>query len=201
MGVEVAARSANVGAAVISITTAYQANVGAGLISTANTVTSAYQANVGAGLISSAVNINATDDTASNASFYPVFVGAVGSIQTAKGSSTKLYFNPSTGTLNATIFNSLSDINSKQNIETIQNSLEKVLQLRGVSFEWIDNNNKAIGLIAQEVEPIVPEVVNTNEDGIKSVSYDSIVGLLIEAIKEQQKQIDELKKQITGENK
>jgi hypothetical protein len=181
---------ANVGVAVIS----GQANVGAGLI--AYQITS--QANVGAGLITSAGNINATDDTSTAASFYPVIVGALGSLQTAKGSSTKFYFNPSTGTLNATIFNSLSDISSKQNIQTIENSLEKVLQLRGVSFEWIDNKNKSIGVIAQEVEKILPEVVSENENRIKSVSYDSIIALLIEAIKEQQKQIDELKHIIRG---
>ena len=70
--------------------------------------------------------------------------------------------------------------------------------MRGVSFNWIDNKRPAIGIIAQEVEQIIPEVVDTNENGIKSVSYDSIIALLIESIKEQQKQIDELKNFIGG---
>jgi hypothetical protein len=87
----------------------------------------------------------------------------------------------------------LSDINSKENIETIANSLEKVLRMRGVSFVWKDNKNKSIGIIAQEIEKVVPEIVNTDSGGVKSVNYDSIIGLLIEAIKEQQCQINELK--------
>ena len=61
-------------------------------------------------------SINATEESTTNASHYPVFLPSVGTAQTAEASSTKLYFNPSTGTLNATIFNSLSDIKSKQNI-------------------------------------------------------------------------------------
>ena len=138
----------------------------------------------GAGGGASADLINATDDTTTNSSHYPTFVAAAGSDQTAKVTTTKLYFNPSTGQLNATDFNSLSDINSKDNINTLNNALEKVLQLRGVSFTWRDNERPAIGVIAQEVEQIVPEVVHTNEEGIKSVSYDSLVALLIEALKE-----------------
>ena len=82
--------------------------------------------------------------------------------------------------------------------------------MRGVTFRWKDNKNKAMGIIAQEVEIIIPEIVNTNENGTKSVSYDSIIGLLIEAIKEQQKSIKELESKINilfekyhqiGENK
>jgi hypothetical protein len=68
--------------------------------------------------------------------------------------------------------------------------------MRGVTFQWKDNKNKSMGIIAQEVESIIPEIVDTNEKGIKSVSYDSIVGLLIEAIKEQQKTIDVLNHKI-----
>jgi hypothetical protein len=144
--------------------------------------------------------INATNDASTNANHYPVFVAAAGSNQTAEVTTTKLYFNPSTGTLNATIFNTLSDINSKTNIKTLENSLNTVLKLRGVSFNWADNGNKSIGVIAQEIEQIVPEIVNTNENGIKSVTYDSIIGLLIEAIKQQQQQINDLYQCIKGNN-
>jgi hypothetical protein len=125
-----------------------------------------------------------------------VFVAGVGSNQTAEASSTKLYFNPSTGTLNATIFNTLSDVNTKENIHTLEDAMYKVLQMRGVSFTWKDNGNKSIGVIAQEVQKIIPEIVNTNENGSMSLSYDSIIGLLIEAIKEQQGSIRELEKKI-----
>jgi hypothetical protein len=120
-------------------------------------------------------------------------VGAAGSAQTIKVTTTKFNFDASTGQLNATIYNTLSDLAKKENIKTLENSLEKILLMRGVSFEWKDNHNKSIGVIAQEIEKVVPEIVNTNSQGIKSVSYDSIIGLLIEAIKEQQKQINIIK--------
>jgi hypothetical protein len=70
------------------------------------------------------------------------------------------------------------------------------MQMRGVSFQWKDNKNKSIGVIAQEVEKVLPEIVNTNENGTKSISYDSIIGLLIEAIKEQQGSIVDMEKKI-----
>ena len=78
---------------------------------------------------------------------------------------------------------------------TIPNALDKVKDLRGVSFSWKENGRKSIGLIAQEVEKIIPELVNET-DGVKSLAYGNIVGLLIEAIKEQQNQIDELKRRL-----
>ena len=86
-----------------------------------------------------------------------------------------------------------SDERLKTNIETIPNALEKVCNLRGVSFK--KDGKQSIGVIAQEVEKVVPEVVQTGEDEleIKAVAYGNMVGLLIEAIKEQQKEIEELK--------
>jgi hypothetical protein len=78
-----------------------------------------------------------------------------------------------------------SDERKKTNIEVIPNALEKVLQLRGVTFEKLDDGNRRhAGIIAQEVEKVLPEVVYTAEDGTKSVAYGNLVGLLIEAIKE-----------------
>lgn len=135
-----------------------------------------------------------TDDTTTNGNRYILFANQTSStLTTSYVSSTKMYFNPSTGKLNATAFNSLSDFNKKENIQTLQDATSKVLKMRGVSFTWKGTNDKSIGLIAQEVEKILPEVVSTCEDGVKSISYDSIVGLLIEAFKEQQKTIDGLK--------
>ena len=87
-----------------------------------------------------------------------------------------------------------SDEKLKENIQTIENALEKVLSLRGVEYDRIDSGDHQIGVIAQEVEKIVPAVVYGDE--IKSVAYANLVGLLIEAIKEQQKEIDELKKNL-----
>jgi acyl-[acyl carrier protein]--UDP-N-acetylglucosamine O-acyltransferase len=77
----------------------------------------------------------------------------------------------------------ISDKNLKNNIKTLENALDKVNKLRGVEFNWKDTGNKEIGLIAQEVEQIVPELV-IESDGTKSVRYPNLVALLIEAIKE-----------------
>jgi len=83
-----------------------------------------------------------------------------------------------------------SDRRFKHNIETIDNALDKVTKMRGVSYE--KDNRNSIGVIAQEVEEVIPEVVHTDTDGMKSVAYGNIVGVLIEAIKEQQKRIEAL---------
>jgi len=91
-----------------------------------------------------------------------------------------------------------SDARVKENVKTIPNALEKVSKLRGVEYNRIGESEKSIGVIAQEVEKIIPEVVKTDVEGMKSVAYGNIVGLLIESINEQQKQIDELKSKIDG---
>lgn len=87
-----------------------------------------------------------------------------------------------------------SDEKLKENVITIENALEKVLSLRGVEYDRIDSGDHQIGVIAQEVEKVVPAVVYGDE--IKSVAYANLVGLLIEAIKEQHKEIEELKKKL-----
>jgi hypothetical protein len=133
-----------------------------------------------------------TDDTSTNASRFLTFTSETsGSISAANVSSTKLTYNPSTGALTATDFNSTSDINLKENIQTIENSLDKIIKLNGVTFNWKENQNPSIGVIAQEVEKVFPSLVKTAEN--KSVNYNGLVGVLIEAVKEQQKQIEELK--------
>jgi hypothetical protein len=91
-----------------------------------------------------------------------------------------------------------SDVRVKTNIKTIENALDKVLGLRGVSYTRTDSEDvkTKIGVIAQETLPIVPEVVNQDNDGMYNVSYGNFGGLFIEAIKAQQLQIEDLKKQI-----
>jgi hypothetical protein len=91
-----------------------------------------------------------------------------------------------------------SDERVKENIRTLDSALEKTLKLRGVSYTRTDSNDKStkIGVIAQEILEVVPEVVSQDANGTYGVSYGNIVGLLIEAIKEQQQQIDELKKRV-----
>ena len=94
-----------------------------------------------------------------------------------------------------------SDIRVKENIKTIDNAVSKVNKLRGVEFNKIGSEEKSIGVIAQEIEKVLPEVVKEDDKGMKSVAYGNIVGVLIEAIKDQQKQIDELKSIINGSTK
>jgi hypothetical protein len=104
-----------------------------------------------------------------------------------------------------------SDLRFKTNITQIENPLQKVLQLRGVNFDWNKkafpdrsfSESKAIGFIAQEVEKVLPEVVQTEKtaEGYKAVQYDKVVALLVEAIKEQQKQIDGLKLELKKQRK
>ncbi len=79
-----------------------------------------------------------------------------------------------------------SDMILKTDIEPIENALWKVQQLRGVEYTLISEHIRCLGVIAQEVENIIPKVVNINDNGIKGVSYNGLVGLLINAIKEQQ---------------
>lgn len=90
-----------------------------------------------------------------------------------------------------------SDARVKTNIKTIDNALSKVLALRGVTYNRTDLEDKSeqIGVIAQEIKEILPQVVQENE-GHYSVAYGNIVGVLIEAIKEQQAQIEELKSRL-----
>ena len=96
-----------------------------------------------------------------------------------------------------------SDERIKTNIKTIENALDKTLLLRGVEYNdiRIEPEKKKIGLIAQEVELIIPEVVHTNEKTtMKSIEYQCLVPLLIEAIKNQQKQINDLKNILKNNN-
>ena len=95
-------------------------------------------------------------------------------------------------------YGSTSDERIKTNIKTIENALDKTLLLRGVEYNdiRIEPEKNKIGLIAQEVELIIPEVVHTGEDGIKGIEYQNLVGLLIEAIKEHQTQIKELNNKV-----
>ena len=95
-----------------------------------------------------------------------------------------------TATGNVTAY---SDITLKENIKTIPNALDKISQVRGVTYKRIGIEGRQAGVIAQEVEAVLPEVVMTDEDGIKSVAYGNLVGLLIEAVKELKAEVETLK--------
>jgi hypothetical protein len=132
------------------------------------------------------------NDTTTDQEFFPLFTDITTGTITASGISTsKLTYNPSTGTLTAVDLNATSDINLKENIHTIENALETVNSLRGVSFDWKENGKGSYGVIAQELEEVLPELVKQGE--VKSVNYNGIIGVLIEAIKELKSEIEILK--------
>jgi hypothetical protein len=91
-----------------------------------------------------------------------------------------------------------SDVRVKENIHTIENALDKTLKLRGVTYNRTDVEDKStkIGVIAQEIMEVFPELVSEDETGMYGVSYGNLTAVLIEAIKEQQKQIEELKLEV-----
>lgn len=106
------------------------------------------------------------------------------------------------GTALATAWNTTSDIRKKENISQIQNSLEKISNLRWVNFTWKETKKQDVWVIAQEVEKQFPEFVTTDNEWYKSVDYGKLTAPLIEAVKElkkendkKDKQIDELSKQ------
>ena len=134
--------------------------------------------------------------------------GVVGINTTGPSASYALDVN---GQAHATCFPTSSDVRFKKNILPLENALEKVLALRGVQYEWNEFVNSVrdgyalnvpiIGMIAQEVEKIIPQIVGTwklNDEltDAKSLEYQRIIPYLIEAIKEQQKQIDQLKSDV-----
>jgi hypothetical protein len=132
-------------------------------------------------------------DTTTNQEFFPLFTSTTSGTITASGISTsKLTYNPSSGAMTAVDFNSTSDINLKENIHTVGNALEITEQLRGVSFDWKETGRSSYGVIAQELEEVLPELVKQGE--VKSVNYNGIIGVLIEAVKELSNEVEELKK-------
>ena len=143
-------------------------------------------------------SIGITLNNSPSGTLYPTMSSTdSGSFSTAYVSSSALTFTTATGTLSATQFTSLSDTNRKKNIRPIENAINITKKLEGVRFNWKDTDAPSIGVIAQEVEKVLPELVVEN-DGVKSVSYGNIVGVLIEAIKEQQVRIEELEKKINA---
>ena len=96
-----------------------------------------------------------------------------------------------------------SDISLKDNIRPIESAIFKVKQIRGVTFDWNEKAGKIeqqkghdVGLIAQEVEKVLPEVIQIRKDGIKAIAYEKVVPLLVEAIKEQQTTIENLESRL-----
>lgn len=89
-----------------------------------------------------------------------------------------------------------SDTRLKKDIRPINNAAEKILSLKGISFRWKADDRASLGLLAQDLEKVFPELVYTNKQGLRYVEYTSLIAPLIEAVKEQQEQITALKKEI-----
>ena len=131
------------------------------------------------------VNIGVGGTTA----FFDISTGYIGINSTAPTEKLDVV-----GTVKAIDFNTTSDQNLKTNIQTIEDPLEKIVQIRGVNFEWKENNKPSAGVIAQEVEKVLPQLVT--DSGTKTVNYNGLIGLLIECVKQQQVEIEELKRKI-----
>lgn len=153
--------------------------------------------NFSAGTITATLNGSATNitlaDNSSDTTCFPVFALDATGNQAPKTDASVLTYNASDGTLSATNVNSTSDINLKKDIEVITDATDLIKQLNGVRFTWKANDRKSLGVIAQEVEELFPELISERTDtGTKSVNYNGLVGVLIEAVKELSARVEEL---------
>lgn len=120
----------------------------------------------------------------------------VGDISASSINTSSFGGNPTfSGTVTAASFNATSDIRLKENITNLDNSLDKICNIRGVNYNWKNDETKTktAGVIAQEVLEQIPEAVNDNDSEKLSVNYNSIIAHLIESVKELKREIDELK--------
>jgi hypothetical protein len=139
------------------------------------------------------INADAVSSVAGKTGAVTLAIADTAGLQTALDGK----FSTSGGTISGSItatgdITAFSDSRTKMNIETITEALYKVKSLRGVSYISKFNMEERIGVIAQEVERVVPEVVHTHANGLKSVAYQNLVGLLIEAIKALELRVAEL---------
>ena len=149
---------------------------------------------VGGNPVSASIPI-ATDNS-SNLTFYPVFSTVTsGALTTATITTTKLTWNPSTGILSVVDINTTSDLRQKTNVQAIADAVSLLTQINGVSFDWLDSGNHSYGVIAQQLETVLPELVSNDQDGMKTVRYLPLIAILIEAVKQLSIEIRTLKNQ------
>ena len=157
-----------------------------GNAATATSATSATNA-------TNSTNITLADES-SDTTCFPVFATAATGNQAPKTSS-NLTYDSIDEILSCTDFNATSDINLKKDIEIITNANEILNQINGVNFTWIKSNKPSIGIIAQEIEKVLPQLVNERTDtGTKSVNYNGLIGVLIEAVKELSQRVEDLER-------
>jgi hypothetical protein len=142
--------------------------------------------------------INVTDES-SDTTCFPVFTTDATGNRDAHTDSSALTYNASTGTLAATNVNSTSDVNLKTDIHNIEDAVTTINQIRGVKFRWRELDIPSVGVIAQEVEEVLPELISVRSDnGTKSVNYNGLVGVLIEAVKELSTRVEHLESQLNN---
>ena len=154
------------------------------------------------GVITSLTNVSFAPGSATSPSMYFIgdpqtgfFSPGAGQFTVVSTGSSVLNINAGgirvTGVATAQDFDALSDIRYKENINTVESALSKVDQLRGVKFDWKESGLPSYGVIAQELEEVLPELVHGYDP--KTVNYNGIIGVLIEAIKELKAEVEELK--------
>ncbi len=169
------------------------------------------------GIVTSGSSSVSISTNTSDANQYVPYASSFGTVL-GFGATTALVYNPSTGNLGvgttnptsklqvegdafvsgiltATDINSSSDVRLKKNIKKFENTLEKINEINGVSFEWKETDSKSAGVIAQELEKVFPELV-INSSEYKKVNYNGLIGVLIESIKELKQEIEDLKRKI-----
>jgi hypothetical protein len=168
-------------------------NITAGTITASSTIT----APTFSGTATYATYI-ASNGTANNQNFYLLSASTSTTANDSTYKSGHFYYNPSSGTLTSTSFNATSDLRLKDNINDLSNSLEKICAIRGVEYTWKGDDTKKLqsGVIAQEVNMIIPEAVNTSDPDTLTVNYNAIIGHLIEAVKTLKQEVDTLKSQL-----
>jgi hypothetical protein len=155
-------------------------------------------ANGGAGFETQNCNIFISDGAGNIRMFV---TGSTGFTGVGPGFTTPIYplhVSGSSGGISIYATNDIaafSDESVKTDLQIIENALDKVKEINGYTYVRTDDDSKIrrAGVIAQEIEKVLPEVVSKNPDGTLNVAYPNIVALLIEAIKDLQKQVDELK--------
>jgi len=161
-----------------------------------NTTTTSFEGYTGSAWGEIGGSVSLTNNTTTNANtFYLAMADSqsTGKLSSLTVSSSKLYFNPSSGMLSATDFNSLSDVSFKTDIKPIKNPVDIVNSLEGKSFKWKDSDQESYGLIAQELEKILPELVHINDNGVKTVSYIPLISILLENVKHLNNEVNYLK--------
>ena len=151
----------------------------------------------------SGASLNVAGATDNN-TYYPLFVSGEG-VQSPyiKSAATSFTFNPSTGslttggTMTATAFNVSSDARLKTDVVSLSSSINILNQIRPVSYTLKSSNDKSYGVIAQEIEQILPELVSINElNNYKTVNYIPLIAMLIDTVQKQEKELTKIKQKL-----